>query len=49
MRLTQVESHFFILGYERTLIRLESSSDKILTFRVENVKATLQKIGEEVT
>ena len=49
LRSTQVESHFFIIAYERELIRLESSSGKILTFEGENVKVTLQKIGQDVT
>ena len=30
---TQAESHFFINGCERTLIRLESSSGKIFNFQ----------------
>ena len=40
LRLTQVESHFLIIAYERELIRLESSLRKILTFEGENIKLT---------
>ena len=39
----------FIIAYERKLIRLESSSRKILTFEGDNAKVTLQKIGQDVT
>ena len=48
LRSTQVESHFFIMAYERKWIRLESSSGKVLAFEGENVKVTLQKIGQDV-
>ena len=40
----QADGHFFIIGYERTLIRLESSG-KMFTFRVGNVKVTSKNIS----
>ena len=49
LRPTQAESHFCIIAYERTSIRLESSSGKMLSFSIGNVNVTLQKIGQEVT